>query len=215
MASAVNWHLDVLPAEQRDLWEDRLHRGFADFVLYGGTALALRLGHRKSVDFDFFSSRTFAPLEFKEHNALEGEILQAGENTLTILHRGVKLSFFGGLSLGVVAPPDDLDVCPVASLEDLGACKLAALVNRVECKDYLDVAALLRHGASLAHLLGCANAVYRGEFPVTVCLKSLVWFDAPELSALPPEDREILETSALAVDEVPVIALQAPRIAAK
>jgi hypothetical protein len=119
------------------------------------------------------------------------------------------------LSLGVVAPPDDLDVCPVASLEDLGACKLAALVNRVECKDYLDIAALLRHGASLAHLLGCANAVYRGEFPVTVCLKSLVWFDAPELSALPPEDREILEASALAVDEVPVIALQAPRIAAK
>ena len=87
MASAVNWHLDVLPAEQRDLWEDRLRRGFAGFVLYGGTAIALRSGHRKSVDFNFFSSRTFASLEFKEHNALEGEILQAGENTLTVLHR--------------------------------------------------------------------------------------------------------------------------------
>lgn len=211
----MSWHLDVLPAEQRDLWENRLRRGFPDFVLYGGTALALRLGHRKSVDFDFFSSRAFAPLEFKEHNALEGEILQAGENTLTMLHCGVKLSFFGGLSLGVVAPPDSLDACPVASLDDLGACKLAALVNRVECKDYLDIAALLRHGAPLAHLLGCANAVYHGGFPVTACLKSVVWFDTPELSALPLADRAILEVSALAVDEVPVIALQAPCIAAK
>ena len=183
MAPAVNWHLDVLPPEQRDLWEHRLRRGFPGFVLYDGTALALRLGHRKSVDFDFFSSRAFAPLDFKEHNALEGEILQAGENTLTILHHGVRLSFFGGLSLGVVAPPDDFDTCPVASLEDLGACKLAALVNRVECKDYLDIAALLRHGASLAHLLGCANAVYRGEFPVTVCLK--VWSGSTHPSCRP------------------------------
>ncbi len=214
MAAAVNWHLDVLPTEQRELWAHRLQRGFADSVLYGGTALALRLGHRESVGFVFFSSRSFAPLEFKERNELDGEVLQAGENTLTMLHRGVKLSFFGGLSLGVVAPPDVLDACPVASLEDLGACKLAALVNRVECKDYLDIAALLRHGASLAHLLGCANAVYHGEFPVTVCLKSLVWFDEPELSALPAADREILEAAALAVDEVPAVALQTPRIAA-
>jgi hypothetical protein len=43
----------------------------------------------------------------------------------------------------------------------------------------------------------------------------LVWFDAPELSALPMADREILEAAVLAVDEVPDVALQTPRIATR
>lgn len=205
----MSWHLDVLPAEQRSLWESRIRLGFPGWVLYGGTALALRLGHRESIDFDLFSSRPIVPLEFKEENDLHGDILQAGPNTLTILHAGVKLSFFGGLSLNVVSPPDRLDACPVASLEDLAACKLAAIVNRVELKDYLDIAALLKAGMSLDHMLGCANTVYRGEFPVTPCLKSLVWFDVPELADLPTASRRLLEQAAITVAEIPVISCYA------
>lgn len=48
--------LQIPPAEQRRLW-DELGAIPEDFVLYGGTALALRLAHRQSVDFDFFGSR--------------------------------------------------------------------------------------------------------------------------------------------------------------
>ena len=54
--------LDILPAGQRQLW-DRLDTTPDHFVLYGGTARALRLGHRESIDFDFFSARSFNPLE--------------------------------------------------------------------------------------------------------------------------------------------------------
>lgn len=54
--------LDILPAGQRSIWQ-QLAATPAEFVLYGGTALALRLGHRQSVDFDFFSTRAFHPLE--------------------------------------------------------------------------------------------------------------------------------------------------------
>ena len=139
MAPPLNWHLDILPADQRALWEHKLQAGFPGWVLYGDTALALRLGHRTSVDFDFFSAEPLVPLEFRTEHALDGDILQAEANTLSVLHRGVKLSFFGGLSLGVLHAPDLLGRCPVASLDDLGAGKLAALVNRVELKDYLDV----------------------------------------------------------------------------
>jgi hypothetical protein len=203
----MNWHLEILPAEQRSLWHSRIQFGFPRWVLYGGTALALRLGHRESVDFDFFSSRPFLPLALKEEQSLDGEVLQAAPNTLTLLHKGVKLSFFGGLGLKAVSPPDLLGNCPLASLSDLAACKLAALVNRVELKDYLDVSALLRNGMPLSHMLGCANAVYRGEFPVTTCLKSLAWFDAPELEGLSKSDRQLLEQAALAVDEIPNIAV--------
>jgi len=212
MAAPLNWHLDILPGDQRALWDRRLQAGFPGWVLYGGTALALRLGHRTSIDFDFFSADPLAPLEFRDRYALKGDILQADVNTLSVLHLGVKLSFFGGLSLGVLGEPDLLDQCPVASLEDLAACKLAALVNRVELKDYLDVVALLRHGCDLAHLLACANAVYRGEFPVAACLKSLAWFDDPALAELSTKDRYLLEQASLTVDQVPTISVSARKI---
>jgi hypothetical protein len=212
MAAPLNWHLDILPGEQRALWDSRLRAGFPGWVLYGGTALALRLGHRTSIDFDFFSAQTLMPLEFRERHALGGDILQADVNTLSVLHHGVKLSFFGGLSLGVLHPPDLLGQCPVASLDDLAACKLAALVNRVELKDYLDVVALLRHGGDLAHLLACANAVYREEFPVAACLKSLTWFDDPALAELSPKDRQLLEQASLAVESIPATTISDRKI---
>jgi len=212
MAPTLNWHLDILPADQRALWEHKLQAGFPGWVLYGGTALAMRLGHRTSVDFDFFSARPLVPLDFREEHALDGDILQAEANTLSVLHRGVKLSFFGGLSLGVLQPPDLVGHCPVASLDDLGAGELAALVNRVELKDYLDVAALLRHGNGLAHLLAGANAVYRGEFPVAACLKSLTWFDDPALAELSAKDRLLLEQASLAVDQVPTVTASGRKI---
>lgn len=212
MAPPLNWHLDILPAGQRALWEEELRAGFPGWVLYGGTALALRLGHRTSVDFDFFSSAPLVPLEFRDKHRLEGDILQADTNTLGILHRDVKLSFFGGLSLGVIRAPDLLDQCPVASLEDLAACKLAALVNRVELKDYLDVAALLRHGLPLPYMLACAQAVYHGGFPVAACVKSLAWFDDPKLDDLAASDRRLLETNALAVEQIPAVHLCGQKI---
>jgi hypothetical protein len=212
MAAPLNWHLDILPGDQRALWDRRLQAGFPGWVLYGGTALALRLGHRTSIDFDFFSADTLVPLAFRDRHALAGDILQADVNTLSVLHHGVKLSFFGGLSLGVLHEPDLFGQCPVASLEDLAACKLAALVNRVEFKDYLDVVALLRHGYCLSHLLGCANAVYRREFPVAACLKSLAWFDDPALAELSARDRDLLEKAALAVDQVPTISVSGHKI---
>ena len=140
------------------------------------------------------------------------DILQSEPNTLGVLYQGVKLSFFGGLSLGVINPPDRLDRCSVASLADLAAGKLAALVNRVELKDYLDVAALLKKGLELSYLLGCAEAVYHGAFPTAACLKSLTWFDDSALAGLPPSDRLVLENAALAVDKIPRVPLHAERI---
>lgn len=210
----MKWHLDVLPAVQGRLWSLRIHAGFPGWVLYGGTALALRLGHRESIDFDFFSSQPIAPLDFKEANSLQGDVLQAAPNTLSVLHEGVKISFFGGLSLHVVSPPDLLEACPVASLEDLAACKLAALVNRIEIKDYLDIAALLESGLSLAYMLGCADAVYRGEFPVAACLKSLTWFDSPELADLSKTHRQLLEKAAIAVEKIPAVTHKSSHIGA-
>jgi hypothetical protein len=100
--------LEVLPPPQRRLWPE-LGAIPPRFALYGGTGLAVRLGHRDSVDFDFFSKEPFdARALARDIPFLDGaERLQVGENTLTCrVERdgAVLVSFFGGLGFGQVAP---------------------------------------------------------------------------------------------------------------
>ena len=102
-------HLEILPPAQRKLWAE-LSTVPREFVLYGGTALALHLGHRDSLDFDFFGNR---PLDLP---TLEGgisflagaRIVQRERNTLSaIVERGdrVKVLFFGVPNLPRLLPP--------------------------------------------------------------------------------------------------------------
>jgi hypothetical protein len=81
--------LDILPPPQRSVWP-QLASVPPRFVLYGGTAIALRLGHRSSVDFDFFTSAPFSPADLLREMAwLEhAQRVQSEPNTLTVsLHR--------------------------------------------------------------------------------------------------------------------------------
>ena len=89
----MDFRVDLLPTAQRALWP-RLNAVPDDFMLYGGTALALRLGHRESVDFDFFSDRSFTPVELRAEIPLLSRIAlaQAEPNTVTAWIDGVKLS---------------------------------------------------------------------------------------------------------------------------
>ena len=57
MTDSFSPHFSILPVAQKQLWEKLSPAGELGFVLYGGTAIALRLGHRVSVDFDFFSEK--------------------------------------------------------------------------------------------------------------------------------------------------------------
>src|ERR1700737_5267082 len=96
--------LDILPPAQQRLWPE-LSQTPEEFTLYGGTAIALQLGHRPSPDFDFFAWRPFAPNNLMQKIPyLRGAtVRQAAPDTLTVtVDRGgpVQLSFFGGLDLG-------------------------------------------------------------------------------------------------------------------
>lgn len=194
---------DVLPVAQRQLWPALSIVKNEAFVLYGGTAVALYLGHRESVDFDFFTDRTFLPDElFVQFEFLHGaQILQSQSNTLTVLVRGteadkdmVKISFFGGLSFGRLNDPNRTPdgALQVASQHDLLAHKLKVLLQRVEAKDYLDIDALLAGGLDLAAGLAGAKALF-ATFAPQECLKALTYFDDAALGELPRavEDRLI------------------------
>ncbi len=211
------WRIEVLPEAQRALWTTGMGAP-KYFVLYGGTALALRLGHRQSLDFVFFSTEEFTPevLLRELPHGREATLLQSGTNTLTLLTSGsesVKLSFFGGLPFAPVKAPDiATNGIAVASFEDLYATKLAAAVQRSEAKDYTDIAALIEHGFPLEYGLGCAIAFYGTHFTAALPLKALVYSDDGDLSSLPNATRATLIEAVRAVRDIPNIAASGQRI---
>ncbi len=194
--------LDVLPHAQRRLWTD-LRDTPRDFVLYGGTALALRLGHRTSEDFDFFSNRPFSPdLLLKTIGFMkDAEIRQIEENTLTaIVERSgpVKVSFFGGLKLNRVHDPDVMpdNGIKVASLLDIAATKLATIQRRAQARDYEDILALTSAGITLSEMLAAAEAVYGLTFNGSLSLKALTFFADGDLATLSSASQSKLSTLA-------------------
>lgn len=210
-------NLGILPPPQLRLWSE-LDATPEHFTLYGGTALALRLGHRSSVDFDFFSNESFDPDQLaRSISYLSGaERVQVAPNTLTCrVDQGgpVLVSFFGGLGLGQVAPRDQAQSrrLYVASLLDLAGTKASVVQKRAEPKDYLDIDALLRSGVDLPSVLAAGRVVYGRSFNPLVTLKALSYFD--DVPTLPADVRRRLSAAVEAVDpaRLPVLAAHAKR----
>ncbi len=204
---------DILPAAQQEIWPLLVPAPGLSFVLYGGTAVALHLGHRISVDFDFFRS---APLDKKEVEASFGfmrdaRTIQEDKNTLVVIvpmpSGPVKVSFFGGLAMGRVNEPLQTtdSTLLVASMEDLLATKLKAILDRAEAKDYRDISALVSAGVSLEKALGAFAKIY-GKDP-GLPLRAIGYFKDGDLPSLPKSDQDILRAARDHVSEIPEVAL--------
>ena len=176
-------------------------------MLYGGTALALRLGHRQSEDFDFFSNKSFQPTSLRSSIPYlkHAEMTQFQENTLTaIVDRNgpVKLSFFGSLGIKRVQDPDIVEEngVQIASMLDLFASKLKTIQVRAEAKDYRDIVGALNAGLTLAEGLSAAVAIYGREFNGALSLKALTFFEDGDLPRLTSETRKKLLGAATSVN---------------
>lgn len=213
----------VLPPAQQKLWPLLAPAAQLGFVLYGGTAIALRLGHRTSVDFDFFSSHPLDPralataLPFTQ----TATTLQATPDTLTLLASTsrdapseVKVSFFAMPGFGRVGQPEHTDdgVLRVASPLDLLATKLKTILQRAEAKDYRDIAALLRAGNDLATGLGAARALFGPNFQPGEALKALVYFADGDLPALDTQDQTLLTHASSQVGDLPHLPIASPTV---
>jgi nucleotidyltransferase AbiEii toxin of type IV toxin-antitoxin system len=214
-------HMEILPARQQQLWRELKPSVRLGLVLYGGTAIGLRLGHRPSVDFDFFTDKPLerATLDDAFPFLKKSIVLQQQPHTLTVLvpahegesHRtpeqGVKLSFFGNLDFGRIDQPDLTEdgVLNVASLDDLMATKLKVLLQRIEAKDYKDIAAMLEAGVSLARGLAGASEMYKGAFQSSESLKALVYFEGGDLDLLTKQEKEVLIGAAQKVRDLPSV----------
>jgi hypothetical protein len=201
--------LEILPLAQQEIWPQLASAPKLSFVLYGGTAVALHLGHRVSIDFDFFKSERLEKSEVEAGFPFvrNARTIQEDQNTLVVdasMPSGpVKISFFGGLSLGRINDPLQTrdGVLLVASLEDLLATKLKAILDRAEAKDYLDISGMLAAGVSLGKALGGFAKMYRKDPGLP--LKALGFFKDGDLPSLPKADRDLLRAARDRVSDVP------------
>jgi Nucleotidyl transferase AbiEii toxin, Type IV TA system len=213
---AFDARMECLPPPQLSVWPRLAPTVALGMVLYGGTAVALRLGHRTSVDFDFFTDVSvnekmiFTAMAFLQ----EAEIIQDEAETLTFLwapadapNMAVKLSFFGGLNFGRVSAPDRTrdGVLSVASLDDMMASKLKVVQQRASSKDYLDIAAMVNAGVSLAKGLAGARALYGKAFQPSESLKALVYFKDGDLAGLDESIKRTLMDAVKQVDDIPEV----------
>lgn len=205
-------HLDLLSPAQRRLW-DELGDVPPQFTLYGGTAIALYLGHRKSIDFDFFGFESFDPQRlYAAVPFLKGaEIIQQAPNTLTCLVERdgkVQVSFFGVPDMTVLRESllfTDNRV-RLASLLDLAGMKAAVVQQRAEAKDYLDLHALINYEAvDLPMALAAASRIYPDSFQPQLTLKALTYFGDGDLHTLPESVRFglVAAVRAVSLDRLP------------
>lgn len=210
---ALHPNVGTLPSAQAELWP-KLSEVPEDFVLYGGTGLALRLGHRESIDFDFFSAGDFNPTDLLREIAWAGRVTinESSPNHLVVTTaRGVNLSFLGGMTIQCVAEPSIVaeNGIVVASIFDLAGSKAKAILDRSEWRDYVDIATILRNGHALAEIIGYAQTIFSPlfEFPVAVFLRSLVWFGDGTAVDVPDDMKRELESAvaAAARESIPVV----------
>ncbi len=225
MSGTLKPCMEIFPVAQQRLWPELRLVAAHGFVLYGGTAIALRLGHRPSVDFDFFSEK---PLDREAiHTAFpfmaQSMVLQDERNTLSVLvpygdaeHTHVKVSFFGTIGFGRIGEPDVTEdgVLQIASLDDLMATKVKVILQRAEAKDYRDIAAMIKAGVSLPKGLAAAREIFGSSFQPSESLKAMIYFKDGDLHTLTKDEKTTLVNAVGAVRELPPVMILSMQLAA-
>lgn len=156
------------------------------FYLAGGTALALQIGHRRSIDFDLASPDPIVPFDLerdlvnKEYNI--EKIFTATTDELSVLINGIRITFFSfpfhvkhkiTWQHGKITVPDILE---------LGAMKAYALGRRSKWKDYVDLYFLLKSHVTLTELIETAKDIFSTHFNTKLFREQLCYFEDMDYS---------------------------------
>lgn len=171
-------HKKILTKEQVNLLP--LIQEFSkDFYLVGGTAIALHLGHRRSVDFDLFTSRKVKRLSIKkklEGHRIPYSIIHEAREQFHILVNSVKITFFEyPFEVAHSIHFDKFITLP--SLLDLAAMKAYALGGRAKWKDYVDMYFMLKDHFDISQIAGKAKKLYSTSFNEKLFRQQLCYFE--------------------------------------
>ena len=202
----IVWHPETITPQTADtLRALHTHAALGSFYLAGGTGLALRMGHRLSVDLDFF-----APDRFNEEDVIqeieampEFALVERGPHTAHATIRGIKVSLLG-YPYPLLFPCERFLDTPVADPRDIACMKITAIASRGTKRDFVDLYVASR-AFGLDHILGRFHEKYaRTGYNRMHILKSLTFFDDAEKDPMPhmlvpitwPEVRRFFEQRA-------------------
>jgi len=174
-------HPEILSEEQLEIIKKLGFLSDGGFYLAGGTALALQLGHRTSIDFDFYTPKHFDSLklakEFESRFGKEVKINQQTEDTLKVTIKNTWASFFY-YPYELIRLPRDFEGIKLASVEDIAAMKVIAIVQRGRRRDFFDIYYLIKN-------IGFERLIFHTlekypNYEVPLILKALTYFDDAE-----------------------------------
>jgi len=171
-------HKEIFTKEQQELLS--LIKEFSkDFVLVGGTAIALHIGHRQSIDFDLFSYGEFKNAKIKRkilryRKINKTHISTAGEYTLMV--NNVKMTFYD-FPYKIKSSVHLDKKIRLPDLLTLAAMKAFALGNRGKWKDYVDLYFIIKDHYSLDEISKKGKEVFGGEFNERIFREALSYFD--------------------------------------
>ena len=176
-----NLFLSVLDKKREDLLNKLGFLKDSGFYLAGGTSLALQIGHRTSLDFDFYTKKEFEPPRLREEfdkRFKKVREIHVAEGTLILDIEGIELSFFKYL-YKLVKPCLKLEDVNLASLEDIAAMKILAISQRGKRRDFIDIYFLIQK-FGLKKIMELTKEKY-SMFNIYVGLQGLSYFkDADE-----------------------------------
>ena len=181
------WHREVItPAVERTL--KNLHRisVLKRFYLAGGTGLALHLGHRRSVDLDFFSSELFdEEMLIQKAQQLPGfSVVAKGEHTLHVQVQGVKVSFLG-YAYPVLFPFKPFLGVDAADPRDIACMKISAIASRGTKRDFVDLYWVSRRYSLEQIIKWFKEKFSQANYSTVHLLKSLTYFKEAEKDPFP------------------------------
>ena len=171
-------HAEILSSEQRELLPlVALFKN--DFGLVGGTAIALYIGHRESIDFDLFSQEKFGNL------SLQRKIEKVRKIDEVLVNKGVEFTFLVGLvkftffqyPFNIEYSENFGNIARLPTLMTLAAMKAYAIGQRNKWKDYVDMYFILRDHYNLEKISAHAHALFGDLFNERMFRSQLSYFD--------------------------------------
>ncbi len=171
-------HQDILNQKQLELLP-LIHDFADDFYLAGGTAIALKIGHRRSADFDLFTQAELNKPKISKTILAKGyhpELIYEEADQLHLLTNGVKLTFLH-YPYQAQAKESIGDIIDSPSLEILAAMKAFTLGKRAKWKDYVDLYFLLKNHLTTQDVVAAAKQMYKGLFNEKLFFQQLTYYD--------------------------------------
>ncbi len=173
----VDFHWEILTTDQRAVLPALAFLRDSGMYLAGGTALAMHLGHRQSLDFDFFTEQEFnsdTVLATLQKSFPDLSVIQRAKNTLYVVLRGITTSMFT-YRYPLVAPCVSADNVCLATLEDIAAMKVQAIIQRGTKRDFVDMFVLLQQ-LNLEQVMLASAAKYGPAHNPYLILQALTYF---------------------------------------